>query len=100
MLKSITMAIVTLSLAPIISFADTTAGYAEPSSVEVGVGVGDDGSYGRGHHRSVYACYAQDYFGRSFSARGRNPRRTQRQAVQSCYNYSDSCRPLGCERIR
>ncbi len=45
----------------------------------------------------MYNCFAQDSYGRGFSARGYDPRGTQNAAMNACYRHSGyGCRPMGC----
>lgn len=52
----------------------------------------------RGHHRPgrYVTCFAENRRGEVFRATARRARAAQDLAMQKCYDYSRSCRPLGC----
>lgn len=116
MLKRIAIAMASIALCPMISFADSAPNYspqevelienaldhlvlpARIDRVEVGVGIGDGDDNIPG--RTRYVCYARSQWGQVFDAVGFSAARTQRRALASCYNYSRNCRAAGCRSVR
>lgn len=51
--------------------------------------------------RNIISCYAENQYGEIFKARGYNDSyngySVQNAALSTCYSYSYSCRPLGCQ---